>query len=113
MVRTQEDCTILVWYPPVKDLPGPLVETYNWMAQMSLERQWKDINSDTKDSAFLILPILWWVIYAWCDSIEEIYRYLDWLVRFSHKACQLLIQLMCRRNRCSSPRASGSRNRSI
>ncbi|KAJ7276803.1 hypothetical protein C8J57DRAFT_1584097 [Mycena rebaudengoi] len=79
MVRTQEDCTILVWYPPVKDLPGPLVETYNWMAQMSLERQWKDINSDTKDSAFLILPILWWVIYAWCDSIEEIYRYLDWL----------------------------------
>lgn len=80
MMRTRDDCSILVWYPPVKKLPGPLVETYNWMAQMTLERQWKDTNRETRDSAFLIFPILWWVVYAWYDAIDDVRTYFNWLV---------------------------------
>ncbi|KAJ7347559.1 hypothetical protein DFH08DRAFT_809292 [Mycena albidolilacea] len=79
MMRTRDDCSILVWYPPVKKLPGLLVETYNWMAQMSLERQWKDTNRETRDSAFLIFPILWWVVYAWYDAIDDVRTYFNWL----------------------------------
>lgn len=96
MMRTRDDCSILVWYPPVKKLPGPLVETYNWMAQMSLERQWKDTNRETQDSAFLIFPILWWVVYAWYDAIDDVRAYLNWLVSFKVQL-QFATEFMVRR----------------
>ncbi|KAJ7846398.1 hypothetical protein B0H14DRAFT_2772676 [Mycena olivaceomarginata] len=78
LVRSTKDTTIVVWYPAMQgSLDIPLDQTYNWMAQMGIEAEWAKTNRETKDSTFLIFPILWWVVYAWCDAIADVYSYLD------------------------------------
>ena len=41
---------------------------------------WSKIFGGSKDSTFVFLAILWYALYAWDETFEVLYRYINTLV---------------------------------
>ncbi|KAJ6604871.1 hypothetical protein B0H10DRAFT_2077766 [Mycena sp. CBHHK59/15] len=48
-----------------------------WFAEANKEAIWKHIFETSKNPTFVVLPVLWYTIYAWSDALWNVYEYID------------------------------------
>lgn len=81
MIRSNDKNTVLCYSPlPGSEFTSTAMDAHAWFLRTGRDTYWEDIFKQSKDSTFTLLPILWYLLYAWAEALESLYLYLNKLV---------------------------------
>jgi hypothetical protein len=81
MIRDPDGGTIICYHPPPK--PGfasSATHNHSWIQRIGQDNHWRNIFRLYDEPTFVLLPIFWYVVYAWDDALKGLYLNLNKLV---------------------------------
>jgi len=81
MMRDYDGGTIICYHPPPKQgFTSSATHNHSWIQRIGQDNHWKNIFRLYDEPTFALLPILWYVVYAWADALKTLYIHLNTLV---------------------------------
>ena len=71
--------SMVICYLPISSIS--LCRSFcRWLADTSKDNMWNDVFTHGENPTLVVIPVLWYTLYAWSDALWCIYEYLDKLV---------------------------------
>jgi hypothetical protein len=97
MIRSQEkeENIMLCYAPPMgasilKNIPlaSTAMDAHGWFHRASRDPYWIDVFRDVTDPSFALLPLFWYIVYAWGEALETLYLRINTLVNIPAFVCR-------------------------
>jgi len=110
IVRSPATSTIISYHSGHDNRTTPASSLHSRLNAAGRSVYWNHIFSKHKDPTFIFLSLLWYALYAWDESFEDLYRHVCFIVRILLDLCILLniISIPRKPKLCDRPIVSNS-----
>lgn len=88
MIRKPKNSTVISYHPPLEWHGTTAKYLHARMRYAGQSVYWQNIFKKSDDPTFVLLSILWYAVYAWDESLENLYTHI----------CNLVCAFLCLRS---------------